>query len=416
MKNACFLSGWMIAGLLIASPSAWAQIFGGSPRANQPEQPADKWQMPAEKWARAELEATFKRELKTEKVETTLQRKLDRPEPELLGQKFAASVRLELPKRLGPNHSPFDFIIHAQGENAGDDPLMQVLKFNVFVDQRGFSSLLNRREGNFTYGSEGTAANSLLNQLISLVPAGRLKPGETDFLKDGDSRSYLVPLRDASPDKFQMVCLVYGTSPEQCLKNVNTLLTVLDEGMSRPVQLLLFDARPRQVERFAEIQKQMKADEAEREAARASLKSLVDLTPDLMLGLKQQQLAMEVEVAGLRAKAEVCQKLLVASTGKDEVSVAQRAAIAAAKVEAEIALATSEARRAKLGELVTSVKTKTDLSRKVAELSQNMSIHHHELREAIKLVNAIDGEIERYAPLPVADNKVVIQPVEWVSP
>jgi hypothetical protein len=159
----------------------------------------------------------------------------------------------------------------------------------------------------------------------------------------------------------------------------------------------------------AELEKQQAEVEAQ-------LKNDVDLTPELMTGLKQQQLNLEVEQVGTQAKIEAAQKLLTAPAGKDDVAVAQRAAVAAAKVEAEISLASIEARRAKLNELVSSVKSKAELATKNIGLTRELSALGARASQAIRVVELLDSGIAHYAPFPVVDNQAVIQPVEWVAP
>lgn len=414
MKYACFLFGWMIAGLPMALPCLRAQTVVDSPLANRPEQSADKWQPPAAKWTRAELEVTPKRELESESLDSKLPRGIDRPDPSLLDQKFAAMVKLDVPK---PSDESPRRILDALPEEDANQPLTRILRFNPLGNVQGLSEILNRRSKDSTFGYPGTVAPAILDELMAQVPKGRLQEGDLDFLKNGDSHSFVQPVKDARgvTQEFQMTCYVYGKTPEDCMRNVRTLLTVFDEGMSRPVQLFLYDQRGQQVDRLTHLQQAFAKLQAEADEVRAKLKSFVDLTPDLMLGLRQRQLDMDVEVVGTRAKIEICRKLLDAPAGKDEVSIAQRATIASAKVEAEIALASFEARGAKLNELVTNVKAKTDLSRKLGSLSAELNAYPQSLRETLRQIQIIDAHLALYAPLPVVDNNVVIQPIEWIA-
>jgi hypothetical protein len=365
-----------------------------------------------------ELEQVPERKLAVKRIDDKVKRTLDRPDPSLLEQKFAATVKLDLAQWGGRESSSASSLYRLvqAAENAG--PAGTLLQHTTMQNLEGMGAILNRRAKNFTYGGQRETATTVLNTMLDLVPAKRLSAEQVEFLKVGDSHSHLEPVRDedGQPRTYRLVCQVYGATPEACLKNIETLLTVFDEGLSRPAQLVLADARTKRTEQFAQLMQERAELEKQQAEVEAQLKSDVDLTPELMIGLKQQQLNLEVEQVGTQAKIEAAQKLLTAPAGKDDVAVAQRAAVAAAKVEAEIALASIEARRAKLNELVSSVKSKAELTTKNTGLTRELAALELRASQAIRSVEMLDSGIAHHAPFPVVDNQVVIQPVEWTSP
>jgi hypothetical protein len=353
------------------------------------------------------------------RIDDKVKRTLDRPDPSLLEQKFAATVKLDLGK-WGPSESISAGLLsrYAQPTEGSLGPAGDLLQQAPMQNLEGMGAILNRRVKNFSYGGQRETATTVLNTMLELVPAKRLSAEQVEFLKVGDSHSHLETMRDEDGQSrtYRLVCQVYGKTPEACLKNVETLLTVFDEGLSRPVRLLLADARAKRAEEFAQMMQERADLQKQQAEIEAQLKSDVDLSPELMTGLKQQQLNLEVELVGTQAKIAAAQKLLAAPAGKDEVSVAERAAVAAAKVDAEITLASIEARRAKLNELVSSVKSKTELTTKKAGLTRDLSALESRASQAIRIVEMLDSGIAHNAPFPVVDNQVVIQPVEWTSP
>lgn len=408
MKYACLLVGWTIVAGLMVVPSTRAQE-GETKSPAELAKEALTLQVPAAKWTREELEATPKRAHGTEMLETKHRRRIDRPDPRLLEQKFAATVALELPKQADdwPHSS-----LKAHSELATSEPLRGILQADPLVNTHVFAALLDQNAG----GREQVLADALLENLIKQVPKDRLRESDLAFIRNGESRSFIKgDRRGKAAEPAVMIFFVYGKTLEDCENNVNTLLTVLDEGMSRPVRLFLDDQRPLHAKQITDLQEKLAAAKIEHAEVEAKLKSLAELTPDLMLGLKQQQLALDVEAAGTQAKVAACEKILAAPAGQGEVSAARRSAAAAVMVEAEVALASIDARRAKLNELVANVKAKREFSTRLTNLANAIVIYPHQIRSQLSIVNRMDAEVERHAPLPVVDNRVTIQPIEWIS-
>ena len=155
----------------------------------------------------------------------------------------------------------------------------------------------------------------------------------------------------------------------------------------------------------------MEATQRSMNVTQEELKAYADFTPDMLSILRVQQLQLDVDLAGVKARIAACERLLAQPALKAE----RRNQIEDIKVAAEIELSGFEARRTKSNEFIGKVKTKVDLLNKfsTAEVSlANAPITIGGLEEQIK---TIDAAIRAYAPLPLVDNKVVVQPLEWTQ-
>lgn len=406
-------TGLFIA-LWIATSCAWIPTSLAQSERGGRRTAWTSWELPQAGWTRAELEKVPERKLEVKQIDDKVRRTLDRADPSLLDQKYAATVKLDLAQwETRSDRQPLPSLIpFAEGvENAGS--FKDIFRHTSSQSVNSFGVILNRRAKNFEWGGQREAAATLLNSMLELVPPKRLSTEQVEFLKAGDTHSRLeqVSNEDGVRVAYRLVCQVYGATPEACVRNIETLLTVLDEGGSRPVRLLLADERTRRAEQFAQLLQERAELERQYADVESRLKNDVDLTPELMIGLKQQQLNLEVELVGTQAKIEAAQKLLAGPVDKDA-----RAAVTAAKVEAELSLASIEARRTKLNELIGSVKDKAELAKKRTALSGDLSELALRASQASFRIVGLDIAIAHYAPFPVVDNQVIVQPVDWASP
>ena len=119
------------------------------------------------------------------------------------------------------------------------------------------------------------------------------------------------------------------------------------------------------------------------------LKSDVDFTPDMLPNLRVQQLQLEVDLAGVKARIAACDRLLAGTALKPE----RRSQVEDLKVAAEIEFSGFEARLTKSNEIITRVKSKIDL---VSHLTTAEAEQKKARTKAVSLerqIKYIDGAI-----------------------
>jgi chromosome segregation ATPase len=189
------------------------------------------------------------------------------------------------------------------------------------------------------------------------------------------------------------------------------LLTLLDDGAFRPIRREIFKKREPLCQQLREQRKTREAAKQTASTVEEELKSYVDYTPDMLSNLRVQQLQLEVELAGVQARIATCEKFLARPNLKSE----RQNQLEDVKVAAEIELSGFEARRMKSEEFIRKVKTKNVLAANFDKATSAHSIAQNRIRELEQQIKNIDAAIHAYAPLPLVDNKIVVQPLEWTQ-
>jgi hypothetical protein len=139
------------------------------------------------------------------------------------------------------------------------------------------------------------------------------------------------------------------------------------------------------------------------------MKPFEEYTADMLSGLRVQQLQLEIDLTGVKARIAACDKLM----NQPNIKIERREQIENAKIAAEIELSGFEARRAKSEEFIGKIKTKIDFTAHLDAAQAKWREARDALHHAENSLRTTDNVIRAFAPLPLVDNKVLIQPVEW---
>ncbi|MGI8982683.1 MAG: hypothetical protein ACR2FY_25905 [Pirellulaceae bacterium] len=335
-----------------------------------------------------------KREIKIERLMEPRKRKLTKPDPKLFEQKFCAVFGLEIRTFRGSHR---------------------------YLQEDGNLRQLPYLGENFLFAPQNTdgrddLSESLLRMTKALPNADSITKEERAFLTDAESIGGLVSpgYTHTSPDpshKGGWGFIVLGTTPEQAEMRSKALLTLLDLGVCRPVQLAIFKKREPLCLQLRDYRRTLAQHQVATNAAEEQLKSFAEFTPEMLPNLRVQQLQLDVDLAGVKARIATCEKLLAQPALKPE----RRSQIEDVKVTAEIESSGFEARRAKSEEFIGKVKALIDLRSKLSKLEFNRSVKLNEIRACESQIHRIDEAIRAYVPLPLVDNKITVQPLEWTQ-
>jgi hypothetical protein len=333
-----------------------------------------------------------KREIRIERLDEPLKSKLPKADPKLFEQKFAATLRVRIRNRVA----------------------------NVPLDERGRLPLLanlgsvNGTGSNYVSSSSVSAAEFFTKVIAAVPTAGLPAKEEREFFSDPQvygEMLLLTVLADqgltSSGGHWQFT--IFGTTPQLVEKRATALLEILDRGGSQPVQLAIFKQREPLCTQLRNHRKTVEDANRAVNSLQEQSKGYADFTPDMLSNLRVQQLQLEVDLAGVKARIAACDRVLAGSALKPE----RRSQLEDLKVAAEIELAGYEARLMKSLEFIAKVKAKMELLGKVSTLESVQSLSGDKIRQLESHIRSIDVVIRSYGPLPLVDNKITVQPLEW---
>jgi hypothetical protein len=376
-----------LAFLLAATP-LWSDEPAAKPEADPCETELTEKQ----------LDNPPERKTKFEVVEEALQVKL--VDVKAADQKFVAQVRIVLPRHQG------DPYVESDRGTLGREAtfLRKDARFRALMVFSGQQLLYPPQFG----GASGQeSAQTSFARMLAEIPEDRALAREDRefFSSEHINRLVLLAnLRSAARELY-----VLGSTAAEAEARARTLLTIFDQGFSRPIQKELFKLR-------TELCRDLKAKSAllaaavmrEREIAE-KLKAYEEFTPDMLAGLRVQQLQLEVDLAGVRAKLETCEKLLQ----KLPRDADRRKQIEDAKVSAEIELSGFEARRAKSAEFITKLKDRNTIAASLAQASTDVVVQSNQHGNQLTKVRDIDAELAAFGPVRILEDRVTIHPLEW---
>jgi hypothetical protein len=337
-----------------------------------------------------------KREIKVERIAEAGGLPLPKPDPKLLEQKYAGKFRLRIP-RSGSNYATM----------LRQDAEMTTLGL---IDQR-YLIAAN------TYGSnkQKTLADSLPAMINALPKEDFPAREEREFFASSKSlldfvSYYDEAIDDGSGERFWSF-QVLATNPEEAERRCKALIYTFDQGSCRPIRLAILKKREPVCVQLREQRKGAEALLQMINSVQNALKVFADFTPDMLSNLRVQQLQLEVELAGVKARIATCDRLLAQANLKLE----RRNQIEDVKVSAEIEFSGFEARLTKSNEFIAKVKQKVELLENLAKLEAEQKKARSTLRGLEGQIHFIDEAIKAFAPLPLVDNKIVIQPIEWTQ-
>ena len=342
-----------------------------------------------------------KREIKVERLEEPRKRKLTKPDPKLFEQKYAATFRMTTPANGHNLIYGFSDKGVAALEYIGGIPLLY---------PRGNPSARS------TSSAHGNPSESLGRMVKFLGSSESPAKSELDFFSDPKtmegmwSISPFQNVERAIPGGWDF--FVSGATPEEAETRAKALMALLDQGACRPIQLALLKRRE---SLCVELRDQRKVTETARQtinSAQEALKSYADFMPDMLSNLRVQQLQLDVELAGVKARVATCERFLAQQPA---VKAERRNQIEDLKVTAEIELSGFEARRMKSEEFIGKVKTRIELGSKLSTAEFHLNSSRDAAESLEQQIKKMDARVYAYAPFPLVDNKITIQPLEWTQ-
>jgi transcription elongation GreA/GreB family factor len=366
--------------------------------------------IPRSQWTTERVENPPRRELKIEVATKPREIQL---RPELVEQKFLAEVRIAQP--VLDSHLRM-FRRGAQRQSFLPEELDSLRYINNFI-------LLE--PGLIRAVSSAPQLSTNVAGWLKHVPADRITVDERAFFESpaidqGLLSFYSDPTAGSSfrsaPDQMRgQAFYVFGRSEKECEARAKTLLTILDYGFSRPIQQHLLTQQSHAKESLEKALAEQKAVQDESAKVAKELTSYSDYSEDILPGLRQQQMALEVDLAGTMARIEACNLLLAKTAENGGLTPGRRVTVEDTKIQAEISLAGFQSSRAKLDEFVKKARTKVELTAKKAEFGRRSAELQRKVRDLQTHFWELESHLVFYAPIGVVDDTVVVHPLQWTT-
>lgn len=346
-----------------------------------------------------------KRDIQFERKAEPYKMQLFRADPRLLEQKVIAFVRCASPSEANVQAMDTTDLLG----RAGTEGLRGKILFNSWALFGPYG---------MGFGGDYSGAAYFRRVIDGIPEAQRPAPNvaefflsqdaDRDFIK-GQPYRLLDPL-SGKPSFAGFEFRILAPDYERAEALVAGLLQSLDWGVSRPVQLYLWEQRAALMASLPQQQGELEKLDKQLAEELARLDQTKDLNPEGLTDLRTQQWLLQVDVAGAKARVEACDRLLKGGNLGPRTDQ-----VLDLKIAAEIELAGLSAKKGVLDELVTATRSRKDL-----ELSHtshlndraNLVSHSDQLKSEIQ---RIDNSFVKFGPLPLADNKVVIQPIQWTQ-
>lgn len=370
----------------------WAMI-GSMAFAAPDSQPAD----PAvTSWTKERIDNPPAREIKFEVATTPVKWRLFRAEAKLLEHKYVARVWLKLPAprpgiSLGavrqdvPGVAPEDVELHA---------------------------LVRFGKRHFTGSQHATDVDSSISksmkEYLARIPEDRKsKLDELDFFESDDvDLGYLSYPSEHGRRVADL--LVFARTRAEAERRATTLVALLDQAVTRPVQQKLLDKHAQLAAQFRKVQAELLAAEADVALLQKKLQEHPD-SADLA-SLRHRQFQLDLERAGVQARLAACDARLQA-----ELSQEQRKRLDKLKLSTEFELKGCEARCAVADKYVEQVAAHNQVAQDWKKTKRLISGFQLNLKNMSRTLDELKLELDDYQPLPLVDGKVILQPVEWTQ-
>lgn len=352
------------------------------------------------------------RDPKIERLDEPYKRSLKNVDPQWIEQKYMAIVRLELPKPAAVPYYSTRTTALQTGTEAKSTRRSDFLRNDATLE-----ALQHWIDGSFLIYPEDSVRGSqgrttIIERLVKLTPENR-RPAQTeiDYLA-GDTPFNWSYVRAKQPqNEYQRVFHIPATTPELAERRARALLMLLDQGFSRTLQLALYDKLDRTCQQLQEFQKSLDEHTAEEKQAAKELERYAGFHAGMLDPLRLQQLQLEIELAGVKARIAGCDKVLK----EDGIDAERWKKVQELKTAAEIELLVIEARQAKAAEFLTKVKEAGELAAKREQAQKKLKEATMNYYQVANQISRIHDEIRWFAPLPLVDDKIVVQELEWTQ-
>jgi hypothetical protein len=387
--------------LLVASAFAAEPAKEGLPAAKA--EPAAQEQPAAKPGDDVTEPVIPKRDLKFDESDEEQPVVLREPEPRLLEQRHVAMFRFVSVPRRRPDETPGDRSIGWPSTRNDVQIWQKIYRLRALLAPTGPND----------YSSQPD-----LRQIVGNLPADR-RPAAGVLAAFGAQKvpvvTRAIEVKDGAVRYIRFEVL--GTNREQAKELAAGLIQLYDDGLSYPSQKtwleLIQVAKDRMAAARTEVARLEEAIPGYRKQVE-EFSEFKDISNEALASLKTQQRMLAVDLAGVKARIEACQRLL---GGRPEnLGATRRDQVESLKVAAEIELVGLDAKRQEIDRLIKGAEGRRALQDRVNSAGGKIGDLTRQMAQDQPKIDFWAANRAYDEPLPVLDNKVTIRRIKWESP
>jgi hypothetical protein len=366
-----------------------------------------------------------RREIRFEHQDVPYAIRLFRADPKLLEQKVVATARVTWPVTTARLRYRSASELHAMySGNASSSTLAPIDhlrrdRHNASTARGVFILDMLLAQGSGEYHRrlardmrDEYSASSLFREALGRVPDGqRPDASSSDYLVSDMVRQDFFASQQG--DHYELRVLAPDREGAEAL--AAALLRVLDWGIARPVQMLLWDERTEYLAAMQQLQAELDQIVVQLAAGKQKLDQTQEFDPQGLTDLRTQQWLLQVDISGAKARVEACDRLLAKFDAITAATAARRDQVLDLKIAAEIDLAGLSAKKLTLDQLVADTKQRQGLLSAYAADEGKKGQLERRMRQFKNSLALIEASLIRFGPLPLVDNRIVTQPIQWTS-
>ncbi len=219
-------------------------------------------------------------------------------------------------------------------------------------------------------------------------------------------------------DKYLIQFTILAPTPERAKELAQGVLSFYDFGVFYPLQRAALAVKGAYEKRLVEDRASLKEAGdalATLEKQLEGLKEFEDITKEALVNFITQQRLISVDMRGVKARIDACNKILVSGT-KRRLALSRIEQLETLKIAAEIELVGLAARKEALEEIVKKGRERKEASAKRVHADLRVTTLERGISQTLKGITHYEAELKKCAPYPVQDGKVVIRRIKWVPP
>lgn len=224
-----------------------------------------------------------------------------------------------------------------------------------------------------------------------------------------------VPNGDRYDRKYYHHFEILAPTPERAEELVRAFLSVYDYGLFCPIQqeyLRLKRDFEQRLPKYHAAGKEAKQELAKYEKQLDELKEYEDVGEEALVNFTTQLRLISVDLAGIQARTDACNKILGGATGK-RLTPSRVEQIEMLKITAEIELVGLAAKKAAIEEIVDKGRRRVELLGEVKAARTKVARSESLVSGTERLITEYETARQEYMPLPIQDGKVTIHPLKW---
>ncbi len=336
------------------------------------------------------------RKIQFEHDENAFRQKLFRADPELLAQKYVASVRFQFPRETAPSR---DVVRQLPKE------LQALLIYDAQAILLGLQ---------FPGPVRYLRPHEYFAGLIANLPEDNKPALEAlaFFTKDDEITPFSTTARTHDELRpHQGTFHIPALTAEDAQQRAETLIHLFDYGLTLPILKHLQALKLDEEAKLLEVENVAAKAQETIDAISKELEETQVMSAEVLTALTTQQRLLTIDLAGTKARMFAAAKMLT----RGDLTQSRIEHIENIKITSEIEMAGLAERLRLLDEIIGQARQRLQVSKNMGNAKMQIASNTMSKRRLEQLIAKYVEAIDLLKPFPLVDDKVVIQPLQWTE-